>query len=455
MVAQKLKELIDEKSVPLGLTQTGRDWCIKALHPSDPITEVRGIPDESSCPSLLMNYQVVHTVAPTEGATGTWELDGQLLPNPLSFGCAIVNDSLGEQLVEFRNTQILPSADHQHSLIEFLRTFNRWRLAYASVTIYQDGPTLSDQGTVVACQKPVELRQMNVMGLNRNGPNPGLGLYAALHHAVVMGSNDYPVYSNTQAMPNAYFGRSKEGLYMPLKLTRTHQKWRSARDLIYLSGGTLRDLLYPDGEMLFIPHEAMPEVPGIYPFPSVQPLHSFLNGEDVILAGGLTSDFCNENWGDFCFRNMSVSTSLSFYFRFGFEMQVQPASPLAPHLKISPESDPAAIEAYFRVSRELKDAYPADYNDLGKIWSVISSIAKTVGPMLGVVPGVGTALGAAVTGVANIGDRIRDAVSRTKGKTLGNTASASDKELARQAVQVPIRKSVSKAVNRAIRARSR
>lgn len=39
------------------------------------------------------------------------------------------------------------------------------------------------------------------------------------------------------------------------------------------------------------------------------------------------------------------------------------------------------MATYFRISRELKDGYPADYNDLGKILDVIKGAAKFVLPI--------------------------------------------------------------------------
>lgn len=48
----------------------------------------------------------------------------------------------------------------------------------------------------------------------------------------------------------------------------------------------------------------------------------------------------------------------------------------------SPEHDPVALGAYYAISRQLKDAYPADYNDLGKI---VRTIADVAGPALSTI----------------------------------------------------------------------
>jgi hypothetical protein len=437
-IAQKLRDQLNLQERNFGATSNGSDWCIKALHPSDPITEVRGIPDESAIPSMFMNYQAVHTVRPNENATGTWQLDGQLIPNPFAFGSCNYTDSVGTHFKEFLNSQI-PGSSHPERLNSFLSNFTRWRLAYASVTIYQDGPDLANQGTVVACQKPVAPLRMSISTSNLDGLYHASGGYHNLFH---MEASDLPIFERSQAMPNSFFGRSREGLYLPLKLTRTCQNWKSARDLVYqCNAGSVTPYTSPSsGGILTIPWNPAAESLDVYPFLSLNDLHEAQSGTDVYMQGTLTSDFCNDNWGDFSFRNMAVTTSLSLFFRFGFEMQLQPQSQLSPHLKLSPQHDPMALESYFAISRELKDGYPADFNDLGKIWSVISSAAKTVAPFLAPIPVAGPLLATALPAVAKLGDMVKNKLTekdkkRISGPTLGNTASAADVQKARAAVK--------------------
>lgn len=438
----------------MGDTAPGKDWCVKALHPADPTNDVMGIPDESSVPSLMMNYQSVYTVSAANGATGTWTLDGQLIPNPLSFGTALYVDTVGNHDVEFINTQI-PGGDHAARLTNFIRDFQRWRLAYASVTIYQDGPDLANQGTVVVCQKPVEPTRFNVYSQNSTGV---AALGKGLHHAFHMEAADMPDYTASQAMPNAYFGKSKEGVYIPLRLTKTHQVWHSHRDLTYQTGAS-SPVAYTDastGGQLNINTSTSAVTTGQYPFLSMNDLHVQVDagtGNFVRIAGQVTSDFCNENWADFSFRNMAVTTSLSFFFRFGFEVQVLPTSTLAPHLKLSPSHDPKALDSYYAISRELKDAYPADYNDLGKIWDVISSVAKKAAPALSAVPVVGGMLPGALRSAVAIGDRIRQAAKNSSGGTMGSVASAADVETIKdyKKKNTPVREGRDVAVNSAKR----
>lgn len=432
--AQKLKDLISSKSSSFGATSTGADWCVKALHPSDPMTEVRGVPDQSAVPSLFMNYQTVTTISPSNGASGTWAVDMQLLPHPVGFASYSKTDSVGTVVSEVLNAQ-LSGTDHGPKFDSFRNSFKRWRLAYASVTIYQDGPDLANQGTVVACQKPVEPAMWSPTVGNLNGIYTGMMGY---FHAFNLNASDLPDYTASQAMPNAYFGRSREGLYMPLKLTHTHQVWHSIADSVYqaTSASVNEDVTNPSFLQLGLPFSGSAIATGSYPFTTLNQLHYYQTGNDAgNLAGTPTSPFCNSNWGDISFRNMAVTTSLSLFFRFGFECQVTPDSILAPHLKLSPPYDPAAVSAYFSIARELKDAYPADFNDLGKIWGAIKDAASVLAPVVELIPGIGNTVVTAGKIAGRIGDKIVGAVQRSAEPTIGNTASEADRERVRQLVK--------------------
>lgn len=436
--AQKLKDLISSKQLTFGTTSNGADWCVKALHPSDPITEVRGIPDHSSVPSMFMNYQTVTTVSPSVGATGTWSIDMQLLPHPIGFSAYSKTDSVGTTRTEVMNSQ-LTGATHVEKFNSFRFNFQRWRLAYASVTIYQDGPDLANQGTVVVCQKPVDPNYFAPTVGNMNGIYTGPVAYC---DAFDISGGQLPDYDASQSMPNAYFGRSREGCYVPLKLTQTHQQWHGYHDLVYqvTNGAVQTDPALPNYFQMTLPFSGAAVANGSYPFTTLNSLHYYQSAPDAgNLAGSPTSNFCNQNWADISFRNMAVTTSLSMFFRFGFECQTLPGSQFAPHLKLSPQHDPTAISTYFAISRELKDGYPADFNDLGKIWSAIKDAASAISPVIEMIPGYGSMIVGAGKLAGKIGDKIVGAATRVAEPSIGNTASESDREQVRKVLSnIPI-----------------
>jgi len=425
----------------MGTTPTGRDWCIKALHPSDPMTEVRGIPDESAVPSLFMNYQTVQTIAPSVGATGTWAVDLQLIPHPIGFASGKLTDSLHSGPtalpVEVLNSQI-DGVDHFSKYSHFQADFVRWRLAYASVTIYQDGPDLANQGTVVVAQKVVQPRTEPAFGLI----TPSMPA-AILPQAFHMLAEDMPHYDSSQGMPNAYFGRSREGVYVPLKLTHSHQAWQSRVKPVMQCQSNI-DQTYANMQFGLVPTASTADhLTGFYPFFSLDDFHVDSRSTPVV-AGQATSPFCNDNWADISFRNMAVTTSLSCFFRFGFECSVLPSSQMAPHMKLSPVEDKLATSAYFAIARELKDGFPADFNDLGKIWDVISAALKVASPALAFIPGVGPAIAGATAAISVAGDAIRAAVRKSSEPALGNTTGAAAVQRAREAIARAPKKRVPK-----------
>lgn len=386
--------------MPLGSTPEGRNWCIKALHPSDPLTEVRGIPDHSAVPSLLMNYQATFVMGPAAGATGTWSFDSTLLPHPIDFLSYTVTDSTGATSSEFDNPQI-DGADHSEKYIAFAKLAQRWRLAYCSVTVHQDGPALSNQGSIVVSQPPVQPFHYPQVMFNEPLHLMLMGAPAELYSA-----EDLPDFTTSQSMPNAYFARSKDGVYVPLKLTETCQKWTSDKDAVSpahstFGGGTGNFLMSTSGATWSWPHWLTEDCE----------MNTVAGTSNQVR----TSPMLNDTMAHICAENLSVDTRFTFFFRFGIEMQVSPSSALAPQLKLSPGYDAAALDNYFAIARELKDAYPADYNDLGKIWDSISTAVRNVLPVVRQLGPYGQAASMIGSGVLDIGDNVRQRRQRRRG----------------------------------------
>lgn len=378
---QLLKVVLDEHNLPFGTTENGKNWCIKALHPSDPLTEVDGIPDDCCFPSILVNYQSTYTLKPAAAATGTWSFDGQLFPHPIGLMSVELTDSTQDHTpVEFLNSQITGN-NHAEKYGNFAADFVRWRLAYAGVTVYQDGPDLSNQGTMTVCQRPLEF---NRTYLSTTGTSTsGVGVTVPMLPVLTAGDDIVPVFENCQNMPSAYFNNSKAGCYAPMRLSNTSHEWKSRLNAVTFNASTTAsDTL----NYVVVPYAA---TPASYPFISLTAAWA-KSGAPPTYGGDPTSDFCNAYAVDICARNMSVNTSMTFFVRMGFEVQVDPGTMMSPFQKLSPPYDPTALATYQLISRELKDAYPADYNDLGEIWNVIKGVAHAVAPALNaVVPGLG------------------------------------------------------------------
>lgn len=429
-IEQKLRSIIDARALPMGESQTGRDWCIKALHPSDPLTQVRGIPDESAVPSVFLNYQSMYTLtAPTAAAaTDTWNFDMALLPHPINFAAieSHYGAGLGNDHVNHMNTQ-LTGGTHTVKYGTWVATAQRWRLAYAGVTVYQDAPALSNQGTMVACQTTATPSLVNL---------DSTAAVAAGYLNVAYTSwqaNDLPTFTNSQTMPSAYFNNSKDGLYMPLKLTKTCQQWHSRHDEIANVGVCLNNAT-PNSAATLTKASTTVQTgdSGFWPHYNLAACTSASAGGVVSQWGDVTSCMCNDVLGHISAQNLGVTTRLTFFYRFGFEIQVQPATILSPEQMLSPIYDPIALRAYFAIARELKDAYPADFNDLGKIWDVIKSIGRTVLPIVSGLGPIGMAVGTIGNAAMAMGDRIKLGIENGR-----NRPAPADIELARQAISAP------------------
>lgn len=415
----KLKDFINSKQKPLGSTPEGQDWCLKALHPADPIVEVRGIPDKSAFPSVFMNYQATFTLSAPAGSAGTWSFDMQMMPHPVHLLSYIGAASGGAFSGSFLNSQ-LDGATPYAKWKTFKSLARRWRLAYMSTTVYQDAPDLANQGTLVVCQKPVAFDTYGVSGVVVDNtaalPIEGTILGSSgVQKGISYNAADFPDFDVSQTMPNAYFGRSREGAYIPLKLTKTCQQWQSRADAIRIFDDAQAWESANSGQQNTIGASAIPYVAGAvsnYPFYGVSTLshevgtaNGYNNG--VILGQDYAAPL-SDVWADISAKNLAVTTSYSFFVRMGIEMQVVPGSILTPHQKLSPMYDGQALKAYFAISRELKDAYPADHNDLGKIWDAISKAITWISPALNFIPEVGPVLSGGVKAVQSIGDTIRE-----------------------------------------------
>lgn len=238
------------------------------------------------------------------------------------------------------------------------------RLIALGVSAYQDGPALSDQGTLTATQYPVAPRRVNATSTT---------LGACSHRVIYHQTGDIASYVASQHMPNAYFGPSKLGCYLPLRLSKDSEEYRTdatASQITSISDADRFTLGTTAGTSQL-------------PYPAAEAAYM----SSGYVTGDLVYKALNGNWGSICARNLSPATSFAFYFRITIECRVLPNSPLAPQQSVSPAYDPAAIANYYRISRELKDAYPVDYNDLGKLWEVIKGAVRTISGGLSFVPG--------------------------------------------------------------------
>jgi len=417
--AQKLTEVINGLS-PMAATETGRQWLIKALHPSDELVSADGVPDLTASPSVLLNYQAVCTINPPQQVVqnnSAWTFDMAVIPDPIQPLAARATDmfNLNGVLFSFINPQ-LSTQTYSGAVSAFFQSgVLRWRLAYMSVSVYQDGPALADQGTLVAAQVPVEYQLVSYPGLRI----PGSGVGSTFHVRVMNPAFNNLNYSSVQAQPNAYFGQSKFGTYMPLHLDcLSEDGWRGAHDmqLWQSSPATFSFQGIPCGYICPVGGQQ-----AAYPYPTAEVAYLYSDTEPNPL-GSVVCRPANTKWGVISGTNISAQSRITVYVRHGWEVMVSPTSQLASLQKVSPRFDAQALDNYGRIVRELKDAYPVDYNDLGKLWEVLKGAAKIALPHLSRLPTVGPIF-AGLSSLVNIASAKPQAF-RPKSEARQNTAPA-------------------------------
>jgi hypothetical protein len=212
-------------------------------------------------------------------------------------------------------------------------------------------------------------------------------------------------------MPNSYAGQFKDGVYMPLKLDSNHAVWHDQRDVVLdISGSTMLDTRNIKVDLV-----AGGITAGLYP--NLERPHCTLAG----VFGGGDAHLCptTGNLGAICWQGISGSANVKVVVRAGYECQAQPGTPYTSFAKLSPGYDVQAITRYFQISRELKDAYPAEYNDKGKLWDLVKRAAGLLAPGLDMVP-----YGGLIKDAGILAGRVGDAITARarKGKAASSNA---------------------------------
>ena len=240
----------------LGSTGPGSVWAYKALHPSNEVTPVRGIPDKSCLYTTFQNYRQQISINPTElfkvELSGDltqymWNMDiiqnphplyplrihvwrdGQALADHLDF--MVVNNQLGVDL-STTNAWDIPRLLNK----AFSEHFERYRIAYQGVTVNTTASEMFDQGTVTATQYTwtmAKSQNFNIMRLKHlwdcfpsiefgdyhYDTATGSGILSTMNCGSIMVRDKQKTYDQLIQMPLSYTGTAKLGIYQPLKLT--------------------------------------------------------------------------------------------------------------------------------------------------------------------------------------------------------------------------------------------
>jgi hypothetical protein len=361
----KLREVIEASGSSLGATEQGKAWCVKALHPSDPVTDVVGIPDWSCMSSVLMNCQQQVNFSPAYAAS--WDADIYLMSDPASPVLVQTYLSSGGTITSTNVTNTTFGATTSAATAAWLADFQRWRVCYEGLSVYLNASKMYDEGTIAACQYVAAPRKIDLTGAVTAG-----GIYMNPFAVRRFHTEDVPSYANLMKAPNAYVGEARDGCYMPLRLDTNHAVWRDETD-VTVSASTWQ--------------AGLPTTAPASVWPYMDCVPAWSTGATGQIQGTQHLVPASAYIGVISLKGLNPNAKITLCLRAGFECQVTPDSGYAPFQRMCPLSDEVAYNSYFAISRQLKDAYPVEYNDFGKLWDVIKQVARTIDPFLGFIPG--------------------------------------------------------------------
>jgi hypothetical protein len=380
MLREKAKSVL---SIP-GISEDGASWLAKALHPSDNVPKIVGIPTMDAVPTACVNYTNTYIIsAPTGQASGsTWDCVISAVQHPISFGKVRCIGSNGSAPIysstALLNTQLGGTGTeanvYESSQKQWDNSVTKYRPMYMGATYTLTAPTLSDQGTVASTQLPLDTSLFTL---------PSTTMVFA-RNLEVLPDFDFPggvantpefSFSSIQGTPGAYTASAREGGYVVMKLDQDSLIYRSAKRTIVPATqvDTLSNPLAPFVQEIDLTTKPVhPYIPDALVAFSFSP--STFSTVDAVVDRG--SDMMGLTY----FKGLSSAATVTVTTRVGFECVVPSSSILLPSVEKACRYDKIALEAYWCIQKEMLGCYPASYNFLGTLWSVIKSVGQAVLP---------------------------------------------------------------------------
>lgn len=386
-------EDLQRRLASYGLSAAGVAWVVKALHPTCPLT-IDGLPDSTYMKSARAESRAQETLTAPPGTTTTWDLlimkaGGDVcsvlwcaVPSGEPFAPGSANAVIGALIT---GTTVLDtvasvventSASNLGSIygVQNTQLFTHWRTSYSSLTVYMTASALNDGGTIYAGQWPP--------------PSPGTR-YAS----------DVFVYDNvadvavrtltptdpsdedelTLTNPRTYMAPARDGVYVPYRFPGPTIPFREVSLAAFVGVGG-----QPFPCAVVNTSNTASAIRGAL----AQQFNAFgNNGVGTLARYNTVLDDCNNGW--VIVRGLSPQATMTLKFVQGFEAVPSDVtsssvttSPIAQFAKASPPFDPRCFEAYYRITSEMADCYPASWNALGTLASALGSAASYLWPTI-------------------------------------------------------------------------
>lgn len=404
-----------------GVSGPGRDWLVRALHPA---SEKRspGLPDESATFVLRPDFRIVSTISAPSGAAAwdcyMWIPPGDCnalywatAPSPADFSTS--NPPAGAEVgvIQLQTNGVYNSATRPYEAnfgggtVQALTNVPGLRPAgfrhqFKSVTVEQIASAVSDQGQVYAGQFSPMLRTAGLVicsgydsGISIPGSDPPIN-YSLIgqQYTTILPSDES---SLSRMNPDFYQCPSREGVYMPLRLSGPSQPFARS-----VTGGAVHNvgggagylsqcgMESPIGALMTPTTGELEATPTVLPwvFQVSTNFATILPSTPLSIPGRLQLDsgYDHMNMGVIIFRGLTGSSGGGFGAALqvkviaGLEVAPVPSQGSSVFAGKPATYEPRAMEAYYRLCLELKGVYPARFNSFEDILDAIGDAAKKV-----------------------------------------------------------------------------
>jgi len=380
-----LKEHLNLASLPLANTQEGRDFVMKALHPSDHEVKAARVPGGTDN-TLALAIDQVFTYNPSEFSYGGTELNIQLFPNvmrPLVLQHRIAGSGGHEELRLVGGfeppalggrgfvTDPMTAAEAMAYYNNVRDNFEVLRITSESVTVNYVAPALSNQGSVVAAQfasapmhTPMYLAKIQAPGPAKFIGTPWEGTAYAYNYFDIYD----PMNKKSQLMSGtrAYTAKAVDGVYLPLRLTDFN--WHS------VANESCKGRWYCVNPVTNTQQNTPMDVMStLYDYHPLDLQGELINSDALVLSD------MGQTMGHIIFDGQaSEGVSYQIRIRMTIEARVRPGSTYAPLCQAPPLPDELALKMYPEIAGRMKNAYPASYNDWDGLKSTIKGIARGI-----------------------------------------------------------------------------
>jgi len=408
-----------------GVSGPAREWVIRALHPAGE-AKSNGLPDQSSQSVLRPDFRVQTTISAPVGAASwdcmIWSVPGDVNavyyatgPSPMDFATVVTptatnvnvgvlnlqTNNLYPYAVNYGTWPVTPGPETRVVTSMSFPSYgaSAFRHQFKSFTAHLISSAVSSQGSVVAAQYSPVLRDL---GMVCCGPFHNLAGATAADiargYSVVLPTRDADIAATA---PGYYTDEAKQGVYVPMRLAGPAQPFaRSVRDgmLNVLATAPITPGLYSDRSpiqfggvgspaMLYatsdLPPDGISNIGMPWPFAAAAGATNTMTPNPYIGTVYYDTGYDNMNCGIAIFRGLQgpgggFASSILLKANVGLEVVPNPTATDRVFLSPPAAYEPRAMEAYYTLSLELRDAYPASFNSLGSILSAVQRVASRV-----------------------------------------------------------------------------